>query len=77
MHSFLNDYYQELGAKFVPFSGYSMPINFSLGIIKEHKHTYPYGRHRGNVSNVSVVNAQSPSDFTQSFLACVWTRMIM
>ena len=36
---FLNDYYHELGAKFVPFAGYSMPINFSLGIIKEHQHT--------------------------------------
>jgi aminomethyltransferase len=36
---FLNDYYTELGAKFVPFAGYSMPINFSSGIIKEHQHT--------------------------------------
>lgn len=36
---FLNDYYHELGAKFIPFAGYSMPINFSLGIIKEHQHT--------------------------------------
>ena len=36
---FLNDYYHELGAKFLPFAGYSMPINFSSGIIKEHQHT--------------------------------------
>ena len=36
---FLNDYYTELGAKFIPFAGYSIPINFTLGIIKEHKHT--------------------------------------
>ena len=36
---FLNDYYHGLGAKFIPFAGYSMPINFSLGIIKEHQHT--------------------------------------
>ena len=36
---FLNDYYTELGAKFVSFAGYSMPINFSSGIIKEHQHT--------------------------------------
>ena len=36
---FLNDYYTKLGAKFVPFAGYSMPINFSSGIIKEHQHT--------------------------------------
>lgn len=28
-----------LGAKMVPFSGYEMPLNFSEGIIAEHKHT--------------------------------------
>ena len=28
-------------------------------VIKEHKHTYPYGRHRGNVSNVSVWDGMS------------------
>ena len=27
------------GAKFSPFAGYSMPINYSQGIIKEHLHT--------------------------------------
>ena len=36
---FLNDYYNQLGAKFVTFADYSMPINFSSGIIKEHQHT--------------------------------------
>ena len=36
---YLNDFYNSQGAKFFPFSGYSLPINFSKGIIKEHLHT--------------------------------------
>ena len=36
---FLNDYHATHGAKFAPFAGYSMPINYSEGIIKEHLHT--------------------------------------
>ena len=35
---FLNDYHKDNHAKFIPFSGYSMPINYDLGIIKEHLH---------------------------------------
>ena len=34
---FLNNYHESNKAKFVPFSGYYMPINYQLGIIKEHK----------------------------------------
>ena len=33
---FLNDYHIDNNAKFVPFAGYSMPINYNEGIIKEH-----------------------------------------
>jgi len=35
---FLNDYHRIQAAKFAPFAGYSMPINYSTGIIKEHLH---------------------------------------
>ena len=35
---YLNNYHQDNYAKFAPFSGYSMPINYNLGIIKEHLH---------------------------------------
>ena len=35
---YLNDYHQDNLAKFVPFAGYSMPINYDFGIIKEHIH---------------------------------------
>jgi aminomethyltransferase len=29
----------DLGAKMVPFAGYEMPVNYRLGILKEHLHT--------------------------------------
>ena len=45
---FLNDFHLSYGAKFSPFAGYSMPINYSQGIIKEHLHT------RKNVSIFDV-----------------------
>ena len=35
---FLNKFHQENGAKFVPFAGFEMPINYKKGIIKEHLH---------------------------------------
>lgn len=35
----LYDLHIEQGAKMVPFAGYSMPIQFPLGIVKEHLHT--------------------------------------
>ena len=35
---FLNDFHHENLAKFVPFAGYSMPMNYKDGIIKEHLH---------------------------------------
>ena len=35
----LHSLHAELGARFVPFAGYEMPINFPGGIIKEHLHT--------------------------------------
>ncbi|MDX1352911.1 MAG: hypothetical protein R3254_07860, partial [Thiomicrorhabdus sp.] len=31
--------HQELGAKLVPFAGYEMPVQYPLGIKKEHLHT--------------------------------------
>ena len=35
---FLHDFHENNGAKFIPFAGYNMPINYSDGIIKEHLH---------------------------------------
>ena len=35
----LYDYHKSLGAKFVPFAGYEMPVQYSTGIVDEHKFT--------------------------------------
>ncbi|GAA6140664.1 glycine cleavage system aminomethyltransferase GcvT [Hydrogenophaga sp. 5NK40-0174] len=35
----LNALHLELGARMVPFAGYSMPVQYPLGVLKEHHHT--------------------------------------
>jgi aminomethyltransferase len=35
----LHALHQELGARMVPFAGYDMPVQYSLGVLKEHLHT--------------------------------------
>lgn len=35
----LYDLHLELGAKMVPFAGYDMPVQYPLGVMKEHLHT--------------------------------------
>lgn len=35
----LNDLHLELGGKMVPFAGYSMPVQYPAGVMKEHLHT--------------------------------------
>ena len=35
----LYNYHKSLGAKFVPFAGYEMPVQYSSGIVEEHKIT--------------------------------------
>lgn len=35
----LHDLHEELGAKMVPFAGYSMPVQYPMGVMKEHLHT--------------------------------------
>ncbi|SFR01959.1 glycine cleavage system aminomethyltransferase GcvT [Poseidonocella sedimentorum] len=35
----LHDLHVELGAKMVPFAGYEMPVQYPLGVLKEHLHT--------------------------------------
>jgi aminomethyltransferase len=38
-HTPLHALHLELGAKMAPFAGYTMPINYPLGILQEHLHT--------------------------------------
>ncbi|TAK90168.1 MAG: glycine cleavage system aminomethyltransferase GcvT [Burkholderiaceae bacterium] len=35
----LHDLHLELGAKMVPFAGYEMPVQYPMGVLKEHLHT--------------------------------------
>ena len=35
----LADFHRRTGAKMVPFAGYEMPVQYTAGIIEEHKHT--------------------------------------
>ena len=35
----LFDFHEKKGAKFVPFAGYSMPVQYKSGVISEHLHT--------------------------------------
>ncbi|MEO8299160.1 MAG: glycine cleavage system aminomethyltransferase GcvT [Burkholderiales bacterium] len=37
-HTPLHDLHLELGAKMVPFAGYSMPVSYPAGILAEHRH---------------------------------------
>jgi len=38
-HTPLYDLHVELGAKMVPFAGYDMPVQYPMGVMKEHLHT--------------------------------------
>jgi aminomethyltransferase len=35
----LHDLHVARGAKLVPFAGYSMPVQYTAGVLKEHQHT--------------------------------------
>ncbi|GLQ19731.1 glycine cleavage system aminomethyltransferase GcvT [Algimonas porphyrae] len=35
----LHDLHVDLGAKMVPFAGYAMPVQYPMGVLKEHLHT--------------------------------------
>ena len=45
----LHDLHQALGARMVPFAGYSMPVQYPLGLMAEHHHT----RHAAGLFDVS------------------------
>ncbi|WP_375255941.1 glycine cleavage system aminomethyltransferase GcvT [Yoonia sp.] len=38
-HTPLHDLHVALGAKMVPFAGYAMPVQYSMGVLQEHLHT--------------------------------------
>ncbi|MCI2394246.1 glycine cleavage system aminomethyltransferase GcvT [Aliiroseovarius sediminis] len=58
----LYDLHQELGAKMVPFAGYEMPVQYPLGVMKEHLHTRSHAglfdvSHMGQV----IVRGENPA----------------
>ena len=56
----LFDLHAELGAKMVPFAGYEMPVQYPMGVMKEHLHTRG---HAGlfDVSHMGQVLLSGPS----------------
>jgi aminomethyltransferase len=49
LHTPLHALHRELGAKFVPFAGYDMPVQYPLGVLGEHLHV----RHKAGLFDVS------------------------
>ena len=47
----------ELGARMVPFAGYDMPVQYPLGVMKEHLHS----RDQAGLFDVSYFPATQPS----------------
>lgn len=56
----LFDLHAELGAKMVPFAGYAMPVQYPLGVMKEHQHTRA-GAGVFDVSHMGQVILTGPS----------------
>lgn len=62
-HTPLFALHEALGAKMVPFAGYAMPVQYPLGVLKEHQHT----RAKAGLFDVShmgqvVLRANDPAD---------------
>lgn len=71
-HTPLHALHLTLGAKMVPFAGYTMPVNYPAGILKEHLHT----REKAGLFDVShmgqaMLTAQPGVDIAQAFEALV------
>ena len=68
----LYDLHVELGAKMVPFAGYAMPVQYPLGVMKEHQHT----REAAGLFDVShmgqvILSGESWDHVARSFEALV------
>ena len=55
----LHALHAELGAKFVPFAGYDMPVQYPAGILKEHLQTRA-GAGLFDVSHMGQVRLTAP-----------------
>lgn len=69
----LHDLHARLGAKFVPFAGYEMPVQYAAGVMKEHLHTRAQAglfdvSHMGQV-RLSPLPGKSMGDVAQALEA--------
>ena len=57
-HTQLHAKHVALGAKMVPFAGYDMPVQYPMGVLKEHLHT--------RISACLLYTSPSPRDLSTS-----------
>lgn len=62
----------ELGAKMVPFAGYEMPVQYPLGIMKEHLHTRSQA---GLTARVQMFFHDAKRVLHGHFVACKWHHL--
>ena len=60
----LNALHRELGAKMVPFAGYEMPVQYPMGVMKEHLHCRA---HAGlfDVSHMGQIIVRAPGGYSE------------
>ena len=68
----LYELHTELGAKMVPFAGYEMPVQYPMGVMKEHQHT----RNNAGLFDVShmgqvILRGSSYNDIALAFEAMI------
>ncbi|GFE50633.1 aminomethyltransferase [Roseobacter cerasinus] len=68
----LYDLHVALGAKMVPFAGYSMPVQYPLGVLKEHLHT----RARAGLFDVSHMGQVLLSGPSWDAVALAFERLV-
>lgn len=61
----LTELHRELGAKLVPFAGYEMPVQFGLGVMKEHLHTRAAAG-LFDVSHMGQIIVRAPGGFAEA-----------
>ncbi len=64
----MRDLHVELGGKMVPFAGYEMPVQYPLGVMKEHLHTRAKAG-LFDVSHMGQVIVYSPDGYEAAALA--------
>lgn len=64
----LNALHHELGAKMVPFAGYDMPVQFPMGVMKEHLHCRTEAG-LFDVSHMGQVIVRAPGGYTEAAAA--------